>query len=403
MFYKHDGFRGEAVQATSDGSKSARIVEIDGVRGYLVLMMYLIHLVGLHDTVLGYLHHGRYSAVYDGEFFVLLSGFICAYAYHRASMAGPRRIWGKIINRVGWLWLYQTAAIVSVFGLFWLGLDSPRSSTGQAGAGVDVQAVIKAIALVDPPEFIGVLPLYISLMLFIPFAFYLLRSGRTPLFFGLLAGAWLCARYGADARFVDWLRSVVGDWSAHIRFQGYFNPLSWGVLFFGGFYLGYQLKTGGAERFTARVLPLNLAAFAAAVAAILAFALCSLAVAAGWDVPKHVLQPDRETLSLAGIINTAALAYALYFVACQRARVGILAQAGAALSRLFRLPWLVFIGRNSLFAYAVHVPIVYLVSHLIVSGNLDGRQFAVGALILTGGTVLWALTAVKHRYVPSLP
>ena len=59
---------------TAPAQKAARLVHIDGARGYLLIAMFIAHFNFTHWTPVIRFHHGNFSPVWDGEFFVLLSG-----------------------------------------------------------------------------------------------------------------------------------------------------------------------------------------------------------------------------------------------------------------------------------------------------------------------------------------
>jgi len=401
---KMPGAGGAEPHAAVPQNKSNRIVEIDGIRGYLVLMMYLAHLPSFYTSVFSYLHHSRYSAVYDGEFFVLLSGLVCAIAYNRDHRSGNKRLlWRKVLGRVGWLLVYQSLTIVAVISLFWFGLGADFHEGYNPVAGDFFESLLKGVSLVNPPPLLDILPLYIVLMLLIPSAFALLSAGRTGLFAGAVAAAWLLSSSGSDVALADWVRSRIFDWTAHVQLTGYFNPLSWCVLFYAGFYLGYRLKEGGARQFTSSVLPLHRGLFLLGVGVIAASAACSLLAFLGYAVPSWLLQPDRTKLSFVIITNTAAIAYCVYYILGKDELPRGLGQVRACLLGLFRSRLLVFMGQNSLFAYSVHIPIVFLVSYVLVRNGWAANQLAMAGLFLVGAAAIWALTLAKRRFFPHLP
>ena len=188
---------------TAPAQKAARLVHIDGARGYLLIAMFIAHFNFTHWTPVIRFHHGNFSPVWDGEFFVLLSGFVCALSYLRPfSKGGMVACELAVLKRLRWVYLYQIIVALSMLYLFvsaWpMRLDSQY--VPDLETPLFVQS-LQVFTFAKQPLYLGILILYMMLMLFIPVGLWLLETTRTRLFFGILAACWLVAWAGSSRMF----------------------------------------------------------------------------------------------------------------------------------------------------------------------------------------------------------
>lgn len=391
--------------------RSARVSDIDGLRGYLLAMMYLAHLSYLHENPLYYFHHGRYSAVIDGEFFVLISGLVCALAYHGVyERSGLSGCWRVVVPRVAWLFLYQAVSIALTALIFWWA-DPVRVTTDNVlPAGISLGTYLyRSIAMVQLLPYVSILPLYMVLILFVPLGFWLLSRGRIKTFFGIIVFFWYISALRLDDRLVDYLQSSVFDWSPYVGLAGHFNPYSWAIIFFTGFFLGYRVKTQGSGTFIKRVIPLNRTFFWAAMVFNLAMALVAARSFLYGGISEMLLNNYRERVSPLALISIVCLAYPTYCLLVKAQNdaandtLNELKPMGAFLHRILLWSPLQLSGRNALFIYAAHVPLTFFISYLLVVGNPRSNVFVIMAAVLLGGVVLLMLSQLKRRWFPSLP
>lgn len=400
---------GLAVHRHANGAtpaKAPRLASIDGVRGYLLLMMYLAHFSFIYNSPLFWLHHGRYSAVWDGEFFVLLSGFVCALAYRRSFIDGGLiGCWRSVVPRVGWLLVYQTVTIAITAAIFWSTKPTRIYPETVMAAGISPgDFFYRSLTLVDVLPFVSVLPLYMILMLFIPIALALLTNGRIKTFFAVLVVLWCCALVEFDKLIAGEVRRRLFDWTDYFSLTGYFNPVSWALVFYVGFYLGFRYKRDGAERFVSEIVPVRADLFGLAMAFNILMLVTSIVNSQFFKLPGWVTNDYRAEISLLGLANTASLAYTIYYLLVRaRSSTGAFPVIGRMLNRLALSGPLQLAGRNSLFVYAAHVPLIFAISYLLVVSGAAGSGVMVMIAVVAGAAVLLATARFKRRFLPNLP
>lgn len=374
---------------------------LDGARGYLLVMMFVSHLTSVYGTPLFWFHHGEFSAVMDAEFFIPLSGFVCAISYARPfRRAGAGASALAVLKRLRWLYVYQVAVALIVFVLVRAAWPD-RLINGvvpdfDTPAGVQI---LQAMTFARQPYYLDILLVYMVLMLFIPVAQLLLFANRVRLFFGILISCWLFSRLGFDDQVLNQLYSHGVDTRPYFSLAGYFNPLSYALLFYGGFYLGHRFSEKGLTGFRADVVPVSFRYFVIAGVIIAGFAVADLLP----GVPDYFHSPERDRYSEVALCSTLAISYAIYFLLNRSGLGEPVASLRNILSGLFRLPALVMIGQNSLFFYSTHVVMVYLASYVIAFWNMGNNLLAVLGIQIAVIVTAFVVTALKKRLLPGLP
>ncbi|TNM65909.1 OpgC family protein [Aliirhizobium smilacinae] len=228
-----------------------REVRIDLLRGITLLLIFIGH---AEFTFSATFQHSRGFAD-ASELFVLLAGMSSALAYYRPnadlSLLRPwRRAWRIYLAHL--LLFLIMAAFASM-----VAIEYADTSVVEYVSGFLADPLwrgIQALLLVYMPGDLDILPMYIVLMLWVPFVFVL--YDRFPLLLvGISAALWVIAGLGHVN--LSNLAQEGGHW--------YFDPLSWQLIFTIGVVLGIRIRTGRDP------LPYNRMAFAlAAVFAILA-------------------------------------------------------------------------------------------------------------------------------------
>lgn len=389
---------------TAPAQKAARLVHIDGARGYLLIAMFIAHFNFTHWTPVIRFHHGNFSPVWDGEFFVLLSGFVCALSYLRPfSKGGMVACELAVLKRLRWVYLYQIIVALSMLYLFvsaW-----PMRLDSQYVPDLETPLFLQSLQVftfAKQPLYLGILILYMMLMLFIPVGLWLLETTRTRLFFGILAACWLVAAAGFDQAVLGWIFAHVFDTRPFLSLTGIFNPLSYAVIFYGGFYLGYRYKTEGWDHFKSSILPTSYPVFYAALAITVAFAVAE----AGRGMlgsPEWLVEPKRRNVSGIGLISLAAISYIFYFLLNREDLAKPLMWARAVVDSVLRFPPLVMVGRNSLFVYSGHVVAVFTASYFILSNGFEDNRIVVMVVQICALAALLGAARLKKRYLPALP
>ena len=389
---------------TAPAKKAARLVHIDGARGYLLLAMFVAHFNFTHWTPIIYLHHGGYTPVWDGEFFVLLSGFVCALSYGSVfQRTGFFGCFKAVIKRLRWVYLYHVIVAFTMLHFFiqaWpLQLDSLYKPDLETPLLIQS---LQVFTFVKQPIYLGILLLYIVLMLFIPVAAWLLDRGKTFLFFGIIIVCWLAARLNIDAIAGAWFEQNIIDTSGMFALRSSFSPLSYALLFYGGYYLGYRYKRYGWDDFRQNILPLNYSWFFVAVAAIATFAVAEL-FREQLNSPTWLYEPNRAEISITGIMGTCAVSYAVYFLLNRKDLPFGLSIIQSIGEKILLHPLLVTVGQSSLFVYSAHVFAVFLPSYFIVATGHQGDRGVIVVVFFTALLALIGLAFVKRRYFPALP
>lgn len=391
-------------------TKARRLTHIDGARGYLLLMMFLAHFSFTHWTPIIYLHHGSFSPVWDGEFFVLLSGFVCALAYQGAFTKGGA--WAcelAVLRRLRWVYLYQIAVAMLMVLLFWAALPIKLGSHSPEALGKSVASaapigpqLLQTLTFAEQPPYLDILILYMMLMLFIPVALMLLSRRKLWLYWSILIGLWLVAHFKVDAAvFVAFQRSMFNP-EGYFALRGFMNPFSYALIFYAGFYLGYRYKQVGHEEFIKSVLVPRMGIFIASLGIVGAFAIAEL-FKAPLGTPEAIYDPKRFQISPHGLIATAASAYAVYFLLAADNLPRPLSWISRLADWLFTLPVLVIVGQSSLFFYSLHTLGVFGSSYIIKATGMEGERPFILAMFAATTALLVALAYTKKRFLPALP
>lgn len=392
----------QPMEAGAVKKKAARIPWFDGARGYLLTMMYLAHFTFTLKTPALYLHHGMYLPVMDGEFFVLISGYVCALAYYGAhKRGGMGGSFLSVMSRLKWVYLYQilvAALMILVFRGF-------GQTEVEPGFLADFETplwrqFLMAAQLLDKPPYLDILLLYMALMLFIPLAFAALEKGWRIRYFAVLIGLWLFNETGLHVKVDHVVRSLT-HYHEFIGVRGYFQPLTYAIVFYGAFFLGYLTRTSAkiADEGWLRLRPSLFYAclgFLGLCVALVPFYRLGL-------VPEALVVPDRKEISVQGLIATAAASYVIWYLIAGRDLGPFWARISGFVRAFFSLPVFQLLGRNSLFVYSLHVIAVFLSAYCVIILGLSDNFFAKIAGMLAGYGFIIGLTLLKNRFLPNLP
>ena len=380
---------------------AARLAVIDGARGYLLVSMYVGHLCiewnerGVFSW-LNHMRHSRFLAVGDVEFFLVLSGFVCALSYARVFAAGGVSATGRaVLRRLAWIYGYQVATTVILVLLARGGV--PGIDLRTSGAADPTWAlVLKGFTLAVQPENLDILILYFVLMPVMPLAFVLLDRGRTGVFIGALVAAWLVARIGLDHRASVWITTHGLDWQRWVGLMGHFDPWSYAILFYGGFVLGDRYRRLGDGWLEGAVWRGRWLVAGAAACVVAAF---TIGMRTGPHGPLGMQPNVRLSVETAAI--TVSIFTLVVVLLCSEGLPRPIAALAGVVRAVLSFQLFVFLGQNSLFVYALHVVIVVLVTAVAMSGGGAPGQLTLLALAAAGLAVIVALTWVKRRLLPT--
>ena len=283
---------------------------LDVLRGLALVMIFINHVPGNLWTNTTSRNFGFSDAA---EGFVLIAGLSAALAYGRwfrsplQFQVGLGRIWGRVWT----LYLVQIFITVLALGLTvglagWFGdpsiLNHNKVDLFLADPG---NALLRLPLLIQHLDYFDILPMYIVLLFFTPFAL-------------ILAWRWPLALFGAS----------VGLWWVAVTFRinlpnhgnpsgWFFNPLAWQILFVIGLLAGTAMQQGR------RLVPRH--------PALLALAGGYLGLSLVWlnwqplgdsmggllwqaeqaGVPRYLTTFDKTFLPVPRLLHILALAYVL--------------------------------------------------------------------------------------------
>lgn len=366
-------------QPKPNASSAGRNVIIDVLRGYCIVMMISSH-VGPDSYINGGVHFLRFVSGAEG--FVFLSGLVLGMVYRRKLDAAPAMNSYKAIwRRAAMLWGVHCAMVVGALTLnqLWLHyLDLPNI------AGVSCLKVLwlTATLQLQPGHGLNILPLYVFLLSFAPLAFEMIRRGKTLILMAASVGVFF---------YCQW-QPGLGSWAHELSGGEAFPPLAWQVLFVTGVCIGYHqalIRSTVLKNYRSRLRwGLGIALVVVAFGVVIQSTSFQFYDHEKWDLflwERHPLRMGRVLYFLLSIS-------AFYFMA----------QAWWTRKWLPRFPLevLATLGRNSLYAFLLHVVIGFGLAQFQVP--LD-QWFAIEAIpIATLGVIyLMARYQVGRRWIPN--
>jgi hypothetical protein len=279
---------------------TGRDLRLDLFRGLALWLIFLDH---IPSNIVNWVTIRNYGFSDAAEIFVFISGYTAAFVYGRAMqergfiVAGARifkRVWQVYVAHV-----FIFVIFMAQIAYLTTSLDNPLYSEEMRAFDFLQQpgvAIVEALVLKFQPNFMDVLPLYIVLLLALPFVLWLML--RWP----WLALLMSIALYAAVQRFHWNLPAYpTGTW--------YFNPLAWQLIFV----IGAWCAVGGGEQ-VSRIVRSRVA-----VGIAIAFLLLAFLVVLTWYFPRYtVLIPrwvqdwlypiDKNNQDLVRLLHFLALA-----------------------------------------------------------------------------------------------
>ncbi len=237
-----------------------RIIELDGLRGWLLIIIACNHLYGGYVTQFTREPFGFVSAA---EGFVFLSGFVAYLVYARlyvkaknnasltpstsASISKPtqnalsvkavdKKVWRRCLT----IYKYHLFSLIFVYFFIWLfpvykSLWIDFYYTGNLYEN-PVSAIGFALFLLEQPGYFDILVLYLVPMIFLPFAIKAIKRGQVTWVVVISFFIWLIAQFINQ----DILMRGVQYFSPSTKLQlSYFDPFAWQWLFYLGVFCSY--------------------------------------------------------------------------------------------------------------------------------------------------------------------
>lgn len=393
-----------AGQVDKTGVGAGRLVYLDGIRGYLLTMMYLIHFQAMSQGFgtsffLAALHHGNLLPVYDAEYLVPLSGFVSALAYSGVYRAGG--LWAAqvtVIKRVRSLYIYQivTGIIVIMLPLLF------RTQFGIPKTTPLWQQLGDVLTLVYQPDNVQILVLFMAVMLFIPLAFRALERFGAMYFTAIIMVCWMIGPSGIDVDMSAWITDHIFPWTQYFQLSGFFNPFSWGSLFYAGFLGGWMYKTRPAtvKIFDRRVMDRWLVASLA----VCGFFSIGRAIDTILNLGSATLfYPSRAMVSLQSFATIGATCFIVFYLLVGKAADTSPSRMSTGLDAVLHFRWFVLLGQNSLFIYSMHVVVLMAMTLWLSAMPRYPSQMLMLALFIAGYATMLITSKLKRRYLPTLP
>jgi hypothetical protein len=323
--------------ATIDITRDERI---DSLRGLLIAIMAINHLNYFAPPISGYSFQ-PFGFVSAAEGFVFLSGLIAGVVYPRYCIRqNTLTFLKKVYRRAGMIYGAHILTFVAIVVTFlcvpyyfehWQ-RRLPNFSTHTA------DMLARSVVLLYQPRFFDILPMYFVFYLALPLAIFAVVRKNTV---WVLAGSLLV-----------YMTVHLSDLTLgpHLfeqsRLQlGYFNYLTWQLLFFVGVIVGARASTGESLQF----LHGKWLASCSIVIVLVLFAIRHNYITVpntDFDVVKAT---SRDKLAWLRLLNFLAFAHLIYLLASAR-------------SKFFNWPFFALLGRYALIVFSVQLLLVYMVT-----------------------------------------
>jgi hypothetical protein len=280
---------------------TARDLRLDLFRGLALWLIYLDH---IPQNIVNWVTIRNYGFSDAAEIFVFISGYTAAFVYGRAMQdRGFIVACARIMKRVWQVYVAHVFIFVIFMAEIWyltssvvenpLYSEEMRTFDFLQQPGI---ALVQALMLKFQPNFMDVLPLYIVLLLAMPFVLWLML--RWPMVTLLLSAAlWAATQYF----YWNLPAYPTGTW--------YFNPFAWQLMFV----FGAWCAVGGGEH-VGKLIRSRLV-----VGIAIAYLVLALAIVMTWYFPRYtVLIPkivqdwmypiDKNYLDLLRFLHFTALA-----------------------------------------------------------------------------------------------
>lgn len=209
-----------------------RIKALDSIRGILLLQMTLDHF-GKPISYYLYQCFGFFSAA-EGFFF--LSGFVGVLAAISKGAKDPRQSWMR--SRALKIWKYHCVTLAAI-AIAACSAIPAIATNFKSLSGHPVAGSLLSLLLINTPEYLDVLPLYVAFLIlgsFI-FPFMIKDTSRIAIVWFASLSLWIGAQFGLR----DSINSLFPQWIEH----GFFDPLAWQFVYLTGASIAACWKKNG--------------------------------------------------------------------------------------------------------------------------------------------------------------
>ncbi|EOD79835.1 OpgC protein [Grimontia indica] len=344
-----------------------RIPALDSLRGLLLVLMTINHLIWLSGgrSLLQYFTLQPLGQFGAAEGFVMISGLLAGAVYSRTELP-DREATGKILRRAFTIYKYHMVSLLLVmvwFSYCAFALPTVAQSLGSSFNNLGeapLATILLSALLINKPDYLEILPLYVIFMLILPIALYAFRRGLMWLVLAISVGVW-----AVSTQINASLLSSLFETNVQV---GYFDPFAWQLLFIGGAAIGFSNAKGKLRWYHPAAATVCLA-----IAALLFAAHHGAFLSMGIHQGVLYSFADKPELGWLRMLN---LMVWVYLVAT------VIRKWPSAL--VFRP--LSYIGKNSLQVFTWHAVLIYFTAPFLSETVLSG-YFTLLVLLLTA--TLW--------------
>ncbi|MBA5763748.1 OpgC domain-containing protein [Vibrio sp. 404] len=334
-----------------------RIPALDSIRGLLLIVMTLNHLFWISggNSIVQFFTLQPFGQFGAAECFILVSGFLAGAIYSREKLSNAEvktKAWGRALT----IFRYHIVCLAIVF--VWFALCSAYLPWAMQVIQPNLTSLVEApwsstvlsALLINKPNYLEILPLYIMYMLLLPALVAAYRRGWMIGVIVISTIVWSMSGSISDSLLLGLLSPIFPDLALQ---TGYFDPFAWQFLFVVASAFGYAANQANFRWYSAT--------FAVGAAIIAVIFLCAHhGTFTRWGLHQGILYSlaDKPELGWFRVLNIAIWAYLT-----------------AVLIRI-RPNWLVFrplsyIGRHSLQVFAWHTVMIYLMAPMLMSQRFE--------------------------------
>lgn len=307
---------------------------VDFFRGLCLLVMMVDHLQLFAFESLNYLQKYTFESlgfVSAAEGFVFISGLMSGLVYGKLALASLTNFSHKLKMRILKIYKYHfvTVSIIAVcftLPIFYQHWDIEWQGKLALWKEAPLKAWLYGIVFLYQTSFIDVLPLYIMLMTGLLFFMPLLVRKRAKVILSFSVLLWVAGQFYPQQALGERLGFLLG----------WFEILSWQLLFFSGVTLGFlALNT--------KKIPHDVRLFTLALLLSISFFLLRHF---GYEYVHESDLFSVRVLGVARLLNFFSIAYVFYFLSHQWPET-------------FAFKPLTILGENSLRVFTIHLIVVY--------------------------------------------
>lgn len=357
-----------------------RINELDGIRGLLLLLMTVNHLIWMSggQTSLQLFTLQPFGQFGAAEGFIFISGLLAGLVYSNPKY-NYAQLKEKAFSRAFEIYKYHALSLVAVIAIVVVFINlipetAPLWQMNMPNLINDpVNAYFLSLLLINRPAYFDILPLYFVLMLSLPLIILQLRKGRVWLVGLFSISLWLLSDIVVQQMVTQPLTDLTPSLTVNL---GYFDLFAWQLLFTVGVVLGYFQRIKSINWF-----PYN--GFVILVFISLLVLSClhhELISVDGFYLYQYA---DKPNLGWLRLLNLGLFIYLLAFLIKK-------------FPNRFNLFGLQFIGKHSLQVFAWHSVLVYLSGPFLFQLR-DSESYVVVILLLTCSLIIPAY--LHHRWL----